>query len=437
MKVHKENTQVYESLYDSLADEMNPLHSTIRNSGLQRSLPNKREESNDEKLAQLFQTIVSFEKRIQVASTINEVSFNFYSTLSQLIDVKESAIFLFDQNKSRLLQIDDYPSNVAINFVNRAYKEGMLDWVFESGKLTTIPLSQKQGSRRVNLNCIVIPIMNYKSQRGILLIFTGLASIKNHIWEFKSIDILLSLTVKKIETMKLKKDLKAAYHEMQTYQSKLSNDFRLSAIGELTSGIVEHIFSPLQVILTSADLLQIENPGLDESIITNIKEQIGKVKNMLDPLVKFAEAKNYKSSLQPCNINEIIHSYYNLIEQSLNQKNYECILDLESEIPSIISDSSAITQLMTNLFTLLKSETQSSGGILIQTKHQDDFISLRVISTDYIPVLENYVSNPTKDLSILMMKNIMKKHNGTVHMETNRIKGSNINLLFPLKRTLA
>ena len=435
MKVHKENTQVYESLYDSLVDEMS-FAPTKNSRDISLKSTTRKNKTTGEGITQLFQTMISFEKKNHSTSTINETSFNFYSILAQLVPVKESAIFLFDENETQLVPIDDYPSAVAAKFVNRAYKDGMLDWVFQSGKLTIIPLTQKKGNSKVNLSCVVIPVTNNSNQKGILLIFTSLTSIKDHIWEFKTIDILLTLTIRKIETLKLKRDLKSAYQEMQTYQSKLSNDFRLSAIGELTSGIVEHIFSPLQVIMTSADLIHLENPDMDENVIKNIKEQISKVKNMLDPLVKFAESKNYRSDLHPCSLNEMIINYYKLIESSLQQNNYECILDLESELPSIISDSSAVNQLLTNLFTLLKSEMLNGGGILIQTKHQDDFINVRVVSTDYIPVLENYKTNPTKDLSILMIKNIMKKHGGKVHMETNKYKGSNMSVIFPLKRTL-
>lgn len=435
MKVHKENTEVYESLYETLVDKDE--YSNSRSHRINNPQSYGQHNKSNDNLTQLFQTIISFEKKTQVSTTVNEVSYNFYGVLSQLVDIKESAIFLFDETKSKLVQIDDYTTPVAVNFVNRAYKDGLLDWVFESGKLTIIPLSDKQGSRNTSLNCIVIPIMNYKNSNGVLLIFTGLSSIKNHIWEFKTIDILLNLTVRKIEAIKYKKDLKAAYQEMQTYQSKLSNDFRLSAIGELTSGIVEHIFSPLQVILTSVDLLEMENEEIDNGVTKNIKEQIGKVKNMLDPLVKFAEVKNYKASLRPCSLNEAIESYHNLVEPSLRQKNYECILDLETEIPSILSDSSSFTQLLTNIFTLLKSEAQGSGGILVQTKYKDDYVSMKIVSTDYIPVLSDYELNPTKDLSILMIKNIMKKHKGTVHMETNKYQGSNITIIFPLKREIA
>ena len=116
--------------------------------------------------------------------------------------------------------------------------------------------------------------------------------------------------------------------------------------------------------------------------------------------------------------------------------NYECIMDLEDKLPTIISNSGEVNQLLTNIFTLLQSEPQNSGGILIQTRVVNEQILLKLISTDYIPLLANYEENPSRDLSIMMITRFMEKHSGKVLMDTSPSGGSNISLLFPLKRKL-
>ena len=435
MKLHKEDTHLFEPFVETLMNRAYGKGSKQRLTNRPAS-QNQSQAEIGERYLRYFQALYSFEKRIQLFNSINDVLFAFNTTMSKFVDTKETGIFFFNEDKTKLVPVADLTSQHTIDFVERAFNNGLLSVAFETGKLTIVQTAKRDLIDNKPENHIIIPIPENKDYRGALSILTTLPSFKEHVLEFQLINIMLRMTVNKIDSLNLKNNLKSTVEELQSYQTKLLNDYKLSAIGELTFGVVEHIFSPLQVILSSTDLLRNSVSEDDQDVLDNIKDQIDKVKSLIQPLMKFAQSGGTKTALEACCLNDFIADYVEVTSPSFKQMNYECIMDLEEKLPTIISNSGEVNQLLTNIFTLLQSEPQNSGGILIQTRVLNEQILLKMISTDYIPLLANFEENPSRDLSIMMVTRFMEKHSGKVIMDTSPSGGSTITLLFPLKRKL-
>jgi len=213
------------------------------------------------------------------------------------------------------------------------------------------------------------------------------------------------------------------------YQGKLSNEFRLAAIGELTEGILEEISSPLQVIMSLVDLLDVEDTNSVE--IGRIKAQVNKIDRIVKRLVRFANLNHKKLNLQPVDINRAIIDYYKLVESTLKNANIDCALDLQNNLPSILSHPTYINQILTNLFGLIKKKGRKANGVIIQTRNKGDNILLRFVTT--FP-LEQALSEKT--LNVKIIKNLVKKHEGESIFEDTLDSGSVIALSFPLIRKL-
>lgn len=436
MKLHKEDTHLFEPFVDTLINRANGRSS--KQKAAQQMVQFTRPSAGlDEKYLNYFQTLYSFEKRIQVYNSVQQVLASFNNTIGKFVETRDTALFFFNEEKSRLLPVANYASQETKDFIERAYTNGLLSTAFATGKLTIVQTAKRREFDNKPENHIIVPIPENKEFRGALTILTTLPSFKDHLLEFQLINIMLRMTVNKIDSLALKQNLKTTVEELHTYQSKLSNDFKLSAIGELTYGVVEHIFSPLQVILSSADLLRLSVPEDDHDVIDNIKEQIEKVKSIIHPLVKFAQTNNVKQSFEPCSLNEQIEDYYEVVNPSFKQMNYECILDLEENLSTVLSSANEINQFLISLFTLLKSQPQSSGGILVQTRQQNNLVVLKIASTDYLPLLVDYEKNPTRDLSIMILTRFINKHEGKCMMETSEQNGSSLTFVLPLSRKLS
>ena len=113
----------------------------------------------------------------------------------------------------------------------------------------------------------------------------------------------------------------------------------------------------------------------------------------------------------------------------------DCELDLEENIPPILSNPNEIKQILTSVFSLLKASSQKGGAFIIQTKYIKERIVLSVFTTEQI---EGVADNDSKiNVTVKLINELMKKNEGTTEFNSLPLKGTIIHLLFPLKRKLA
>ncbi len=430
MRLIRENTHIYEPYFDSFVKQHSAAATGMNSySGKQHSpvynIPRKE--------PAYINIINYFSKRTQNASTIESLIDTFYQILADLIPYQEISIYFIDEETKTLEPFAKSFNNEELQFLNRIYQTGTLEQIFNKNSAAGI---QRLYNGRTFINYIY-PIVEYKIKKGFLSVLSASNNLLNDSKLSQVVGILLDMLTRKIELLSFKQNFNDTYKELHLYQSRLTNDYKYSAIGELTSGVVEHIFSPLQVIVSSTDLLAMDSGEDAEEILRNIKEQVNKIKSLLHPLVRFVDSNNSKTNYQPCNLNELIQNYHSVVSTRFYQINYECVLDLEENIPTILSIPNDILQILTNVFTLLGGDEEKNiGGILIQTRSNNEYVTIKIVSTDFIPLIHNYEENPTKDLSIIMINSLMKKYNGKVSMQTDKINGTNISLSFPIVRKM-
>lgn len=390
-----------------------------------------------EKYSHFMQNILSFEKQTTESANLDTILVNFRVSLKRILPLKEAGIFFIDESRSTLAAADGNPESAFSRMVNNIYKESIIDWIFENGKPTILPDVNNFTAAGAKLNFIIQPISEEGKKKGILAILTPLGKTDIREADLQSVQILLNMALSKIEQLRLRGKLNRTYNELQTYQAKLSNDFRLSAIGELTEGIVEDIKSPLQVILSYADLLVRDEH--DQQAANVVKEQVKKINFVINRLVKFSSINEEKTKIYPCDINHIVSEYYNLVKSSLDNAGIECVLDFEKDIPSILSSASYIYQLLSNIISIIKSKsTAAGGGIIIQTRYASESILIKIINTANLQPYRNGQSgNPSSsNLNFRIVENIMKLHEGDFSVESFQKNSSIILLRFPLRRKI-
>jgi hypothetical protein len=430
MILHKENTLRAEPFYKSI-DEL----SLYKNEEVGLKEYGTNELKMLEKYSYFIQNLISFEQDIKDESHTKILMAKFLRYLKGIIPVKEFSMLFFDEFQKELIPIDEEDgSRIAMN-MNHFYKEGIFKDIFSDRRTINVPDLESYNSEGSKLFYLIIPIYDDKKNYGILSLLTSLDQNSITELEKKSIDLYLNLILGRLEKLKLTEKLNETYEELQTYQAKLSNDFRLSAIGEMTEGIVEDIVTPLQVISSNVDLLKSETDKKIE--VTQIKSQIKKINNVINRLVKFADVNQKDVKIQPCNINSIINDYFFLVKSTLENANLEYILDFESDLPSILSHPNYIYQLLTNIFSLIKRNKVKKGGVIIQTRFKDNNVILRVISTNQINTTETKDNtNIQQNLSVSIIKNLMRKHEGQLELGSFENSGAALVMVFPLKRKI-
>ena len=377
--------------------------------------------------------LIKFGKEIEQSDSILEITGLLNSALKEHFPVDDSQLFLYDKTGTNLKSIGINTTGYLASFAAQINKQGSIDWIFgndsagaDSG-MTTYTVNGN------GTKLILIPILQKNKRKGLLLLSSKSGSLSKNKHNLEFVQSLLNLTLLKIETLMYKIQHGELTKELQLYQSKISGDYRLLAIGELAIGAIEGILNPMQVILSSADMIADADNNVDRKAVNIIKEQVNRVNEVISGLIKFARRNNDKLTVQPVNLNRLIKDYSKIIEQSVRNKNYELILDLQNNIPSILSSRNYLYQILTNIFALLLSDGDGDGGILLQTKYSNAVVSIRILSTSYIKSFNAEDKNENHDLSLNIIKNIMNKHDGSLQTNANPESGSTLLLNFPVK----
>ncbi|MCP5063266.1 MAG: hypothetical protein GY936_12480 [Ignavibacteriae bacterium] len=429
MILHKENTDRAELLFETIKDE-SPDEQFEEELNLDSS-----EVQLLEKYSYFIQNLIQFENEIKKDDHLQVLMGRFALYLKKIIPVKDTTLMFYDEIKRKLIAVNKSEDSKIAIAMNNFNKEGIFKNVFSKKDTITVPDLESYNSKVPKLNYLILPVYDEKSNYGILSVLTSLR--KEGITELdkKNINILLNILLGKLEKIKLKEQLTETFEELQTYQAKLSNDFRLSAIGEMTEGIIEDIVSPLQVISSNTDLLNEEIKNKFE--LKQIKTQTKKINRVVNRLVKFADINQKDIKIKPCNVNTIVKEYFHLVRSTLENANLEYILDFDKNLPTILSHPNYVYQLLTNIFSLIKNFKVAKGGVILQTRFKDNSVYLRVISTTKIENIDLKKSeNENYNLSLNIIRNLMKKHEGFAELDSFDNNGAAISLVFPLKRKI-
>ena len=428
MKVIKENAMAYNTLYETLENE-----SKVRTNENTLRFINTSSTTNKNKFESFFTTLANVNTQIQNLNDIQLIINLFTKNLRALITVEEAHMFLFNDKNYELLPVTKNCERGIRLTVDLALRNGIINWIFENKKTVILPNLSKNSKNIPRLNYLIIPIIERKNKKGVVIIQTPLSELKDDSFEMKAVNLLNGLVYPKISTIISQQKLDEVVKESLTYKSKLSSDSKLAAVGELTNGIIEDILDPTQVIMSCSDLLRNEQSNIDEEVLETINNQVKKIETVIGRLSKFASINRNSTITTPCNINDEVSQYSDLLMSSLNNDNYECILDLGENIPPILSNSNMLNQIFSNLFTIIRTGFTEAGGILIQTRFQSGMVQVNIFTTDTLGRLTGKKKD-SYDLSFSMMQNLMKKHEGKVIYNNGAESGTSISLQFPFKR---
>ncbi len=427
MRVIKDNTLRYQSFYKSL-----PLLSNLSDErGYKLGKSYYEIKSNQDNSQDYLENLIEFQNNLKDVPEIEDVLKLFERSVVSVISCREVNIYTLDDSQTSLIPFANEKSGYTNIFINNALKEGILEWVFDSNSPRLIPALNVNKINGYNLKYMVFPLKADGKNRGVITVLSQVYTFTEESIESKTIMFMGQIALTKIDLLKKNKELVSAYKDQQTYQSKLFNDYKLSAVGELTTGIAQEILSPLQVISSHVDLLQ---DTIDYSSSEIIKNQIAKMESVVRRLIKFASQTGDNVKIFPCDINSLIEEYHKLLSSTLSTNKFECVLNLGESIPPVLSNPDYIFQLLSNVFNIINSSGKNGGGIVIQTKYVDEHVNIRIVSTEFLPSLQN--KDDAAQLNLRIIYNIMKKHEGELKTATKESAGSVIVLSFPLKRKI-
>ncbi len=154
-------------------------------------------------------------------------------------------------------------------------------------------------------------------------------------------------------------------------QQQLIQSEKLSAIGELISGIAHELNNPLTGVMGYSQLLQLRK-DLDD----RAKDSLLKINNLalrcqkiVQNLLSFARKQKPERTLS--DINEILEKTVELRSYELQVNNIEITRELDRHLPKTIADAHQLQQVFLNILTNAEQamlEAHGKGQLTIRTR---------------------------------------------------------------------
>lgn len=378
-----------------------------------------------------FQDLNKYSNKINSSSNLKDILTAFREEVKNLVFFHDAEIFFINDQTSNCYPLNVGCSEGIASFVNHNLSAGILDWLGETANHKIIPFNFYNSPAK-GPNCLFLPIYSNGKFRGVLFAFTSFIELDEFSIELITLKTLLNLTLTRVQYELSQSELNGAYSELQTLQSKLENDFKLATLGELTLRTVEEISSPIQVILSSSEMIKEEYPELEDEINQMIKNKVYEIKKVLERLAKFTNSDNSRKKINPCAVNEIILDFHDLIEPALKSEHCECLLDLEENIPSILSNKDYLNQILINGFSLVNPLSEVGGGIIVQSRYHGKNIVIKLLFTKSMETVGFEEGN----IAVNILKRLMEKHEGEFSMKCEESSGTSLVFTFPLIRKI-
>ena len=154
-------------------------------------------------------------------------------------------------------------------------------------------------------------------------------------------------------------------------QQQLIQSEKLSAIGQLISGIAHELNNPLTGVMGYSQLLQLRK-DLDDRAkdsLLKINSLALRCQKIVQNLLSFARKQKPERIL--CDINEILGKTVELRNYELQVNNIELIAELSRDLPKTIADAHQLQQVFLNVITNAEQamlEAHGRGQLTIRTR---------------------------------------------------------------------
>jgi C4-dicarboxylate-specific signal transduction histidine kinase len=151
-----------------------------------------------------------------------------------------------------------------------------------------------------------------------------------------------------LDNARLYSELSQRFEELKSAQAQLVHVEKLSAVGELASGVAHEINNPLTTILGQVYLI-LEHEGVDDYVrkkLNIIAEETSRTARIVQNLLLFA--RRYGAERRLCALSDQVQRVLDLKAYQLERDRIRVVLDF-GECPLVWADENRIQQVLLNL----------------------------------------------------------------------------------------
>ena len=260
-------------------------------------------------------------------------------------------------------------------------------------------------------------------------------------------------TVVEAEGALIQFDGKAAYQfffrevtDRHKLEQQLRQAEKLSALGQMISGVAHELNNPLAVIKGYLELITAHHdlPPQTKADLEKVAHESARAAKLVRNFLAFA--REQASDREMVNLNDLIERIATLRKFDLQKNDTDLSLDLTDALPQTYADPDQLQQILVNLVTNASQALQSRPKprrirISTYTKNERIFAVVEDNGPGVPAHLEQKIFEPfftTKEvgvgtgLGLSIAHSIMTEHNGKIFYQTSSLGGAAFTLELPL-----
>jgi two-component system NtrC family sensor kinase len=209
----------------------------------------------------------------------------------------------------------------------------------------------------------------------------GIASKEDRHYSSNDENLLVAISrqlATTIEKVQLYEETCRAYDDLRRTQEQLLQSEKMSAVGQLISGVAHELNNPLTAILGYAQLL--EGAGLDPTstdYVRKLFKQAQRTHRVVQNLLSFARQR--KPQKQEVDLRKVLEESLTLREYDLRVNNVALEREIPGDLPSVVGDPHQLEQVFLNIVNnaLDAMVENGDGGVLkVRVARKDDYVSV-------------------------------------------------------------
>ncbi|MCG3208606.1 MAG: Sensor histidine kinase RcsC [Anaerolineae bacterium] len=251
---------------------------------------------------------------------------------------------------------------------------------------------------------------------------------------------------------RLYEQLQTAYNDLRQTQEALLKEERLSALGQMASGIAHDINNALVPIIGFTEIILMRETYLSPQVrqdLDRIKIAGEDITHIVNRMKQFYRPREAQETLLPVDLNQIVPQVIDLTRpqwRDIPQQQAIFInveTDLADDLPPVQGIESELREALTNLVINAVHAMPQGGTLTIRTCQSDQQLILEVSDTGTgmdektrKRCLEPFYTTKGQQgtgLGLSMVYGVMQRHDGAIEIESTLGRGTTIRLHFPLR----
>jgi PAS domain S-box-containing protein len=226
--------------------------------------------------------------------------------------------------------------------------------------------------------------------------------------------------------------------EQEQLRKKLNWIDRINLIGEMAAGVAHEIRNPMTVVKGYMQMMSSKAEPDKVEQYTIVLEELDRINNIITDFLSLARNKTTEKSKQ--NLNIIVKNLYPLLHADAAKYDIEIEMDMEEDIPLLLLNEKEIIQLILNLCRNGIDAIGGKGKITIRTCCTHETVELHIsdngpgIPKEHInKIFDPFYTTKSEGtgLGLAICLSIVERHGGTIRIESEDTKGTNVLVAFP------